>query len=1174
MSTAAELQWRQLPLTGTTLIEASAGTGKTYNIALLYLRLLLETELGVRQILVTTFTDAAAQELKARIRLRVHAAERALAAPGATDDVSVREFLQERVAAVGVERVLARLRLALSELDLAPISTIHGFCRKVLTDFPFDTGVPFTLGEIVDERALLRECVEDFWRGRFLGKHLDPWEAAFVLGDGLGPLAAHVAVLMAAGSAQLQWDNSVSLRQWWAEFVRANHQSLRELVADGTAFKNAERSQLRKALRELIAGVESDDPGRVPWSVLAEQLTPAKVAYAWKKSATTPLDQRPDLQSLLAAAPLFQNVARQLRLEVALACAEFVRGELARRLRVRGQTTFTQLIAEVHERLHGVHSDALAERLGTAWPAALIDEFQDTDAQQWAIFQRLYATGAPRTLVLIGDPKQAIYGFRGGDIHTYLAARQGLPAGRVVSIRQNFRSHPALLSALNKLYALSGAAAFADSGIGYVPVQAGEPERWSGYPQALRLRLLHNEQATLALRDAQALEACANDIAHLLADPAQQIDGRPIAPGDIAVLLDTNRRIVELRDLLKQRGVPVVGGGRSSVIQTVWADDVQLLLHALLNPDDEYAVRGALASALLGVSAADLARMAEDPRAWDEQLQCVADWRALWERRGILAVIENLVLLAAPRLLARSDGERALTDLRHLGEVLQNAATECYGPEELYAWFVRARSEGGADEEASREMQLRIESESARVQLLTVHASKGLQFPIVFLPMAWRYRQEPSASARAQFARYHDAAQRACVDLGSPEFAAHKEAEQREDLQERMRKLYVGLTRAERLCQIYAFALPPPAAGVKRGELEVWLDAALAAVPTAAASTPWDALALAVPELAICSEPVGYASHPAPPAADTTRSARTPLPAARARYGLYSFTALTSHAPTAIDSNRGAEDESARVPDPQADPDAIENPHPQLLALASVKGPRFGDAIHQLLELGPGAAHYTQQSARIADALLAQAVQLPPEQSAAQLTAIATMLERTRASELGRGLSLATLPATAQRAEFEFAFVLDQARWGRLPALLQQHGMRDWWPLADDGRTLRGLMKGYVDLVFEWEGRFHVLDYKTNWLGDRLSGYQGVGLEDAMRTHRYGLQALIYSVALHRYLAHRLPDYRPEQHLGDSWYLFVRALGLGPDAGVWRRRFPTALIEALDALFDGAQVQS
>ena len=1167
MSAPAELDWRRLALTGTSLIEASAGTGKTWNIALLYLRLVLERELDARQVVVTTFTEAAAQELRARVRQRLADAEAALAAPELPAN-ELQEYLEALVARGGRTPLLTRVRLALAEIDLAPITTIHGLCRRILGDFPFDTGMPFALGEIVDTPKLVRECVEDFWRARFLGDHIDPWEAAYALTGGVEALAEVVREILAVDEDAIDLEPSSGLRAWWQAFCARDLAQLRAKVDSGDGFARMDVSVLRKQLRILLQAAASGDPAGVDWDKLQLHLAPDKVRTAGLKNHHPPLADWPTIRLLVEARGMFARIPARVRHELALDCARFVRGELRRRLLQRGQASFSQLIDEVHARLAGPAGDQLGARLQQSWPVALIDEFQDTDARQWAIFDRVWRGAGPggRALLLIGDPKQAIYGFRGGDVASYLNVRDALPPQRILSISRNYRSHPRLLLALNALYDRAGVAAFGDSGIDYVAVEAGEPARWRGTAirQPLRLRLMPAASARKGDRDQAALEACVDDVAALLED---RVLG--CGAGDVAVLLDSNARIRTLRRMLAARGIPVAGAGRANVLDSEWAEDVQLLLHALLEAGDEYAVRGALATRLLGRTAADLAQLAGDVAAWERTLEWFAAQHARWQRQGPLAVIESVLHQHAPRLLAAADGERALTDLRHLGELLQEAAAECYGPQELYAWYVAERARSGTGEEAPKERQLRIESEQQRVQLMTLHASKGLEFRAVFVPMAWRSRE-----ARASdHVRYHDSQRRLRLDLGSARLGEHTAIAAMEDLQERLRGLYVGVTRAVQLCTLYAFDDLAPQAHVGpawRAALDVLLGAALASFGPAAGD-PWAALAKALPSLRIEREPRVSQLSLLPPLPQRARRARSPLPPLRPLHGLYSFTALTRMRELALsEAARAAEDEGEDLADMPA-----EAPHPELGALAGLRGARFGDAIHGLLEDGRQGARFETQPERIRRALDRHSVRSGQAgDDAAAIAAVARLLDRTLDCELAPGLSLGGLPANARRAEFEFAFILDDARWWRLHALLDAHGLGHWWPPASAGESLRGLMKGYIDLVFAWDGRFHVLDYKSNWLGERLADYAPDALDGAIAGHHYGLQALIYTVALQRYLARRIADYQPERHLGESWYLFVRALGLAPGAGLWRKRFPQALVDALDALFDGTEASA
>lgn len=1166
MSAPSELDWRTLALDGITLVEASAGTGKTYNIALLYLRLLLQQGLGVEQILVTTFTDAAAAELKARIRQRLIDVALHLQAREAGDRLAD-PMLVQAVAGWAAERgeqaLLRQLRVALSEIDRAPIFTIHGCCRRVLSDYPFEAGAPFVAGEIVDRQALLAECVEDFWRRRFLvAQEAAAGSAISGSAKELTALLALVGRMWGLPADRLLLPAPDSFEPPALLRSPEGRKAIEAVLAKGW-FKSRPYT-LTNLLRALASALEREPEGDPASAVDLPKLRKylsSELASQVKAECLDAFNREPLITALRSWLDALHD---RPRIELAWLAAEardFVAAELPRRLEQRRQGTFDALIETVHERLHGAAGDALARRLAEAWPALLIDEFQDTDQRQWEIFARIH--GAPaegdagfRSLLLIGDPKQSIYAFRGADIHTYLQVRDQLPAGRVHSIQRNFRSHPQLLEGLNALYTLAGSAAFADSGIDYRPVRAGEPERWLAEALSGRfsLRLLPGEAATtLAERDRVAIDACAEQIAAQLAQGDVQA-------GELAVLLDTNYQVQDMRRALNARGVPVVGAGRAAVLDTEWADEIQLLLHALLHPNHTPALRAALATRLLGYSAADLLHLAGEPLAWERQLDRFAGWRLLWEEQGVLAVIEAILTAQAPRLLAGLDGERALTDLRHIGELLQTLAADCFGPAELYARLLQVRRHGTGQAEAGREHQLRIESEASRVQLLTVHAAKGLEFAVVHLPLAWRHRHESHNDAGRQLARFHDAQGVLRLDLGSADFAQHKQQAAAEQQAERMRLLYVALTRAQRQLQLYAFD------DLGTGEPGP-LVRLLRAAQTTLGSSDWAGFAAALPALCLQRDTLSAPASPAPPSVSEQRRARQPLPDPRPGYGLYSFTSLVRQLPAASGAADAAEDEAEAEASQLLAPllSAAAPAHPALQGLRAARGPRLGNAVHRLLEQGRGGRPFAEQLERIGQALGEEAVRLEGTEAEVQ-SAIGGMLDRTLDSELAPGLRLSALSRRAQRAELGFSFALRQARWGELGELLAEHGLGDWWPRGTAARQLNGLMKGYIDLVFAHDGRYHVLDYKTNDLGERVVDYTADALEQAMAAHHYGVQALLYSVALHRYLGRRLDDYRPDWHLGDSWYLFVRALGLDPQAGIWRRRFAPTLIVALDGL--------
>lgn len=1181
------LDWRRMPLHGRVLIEASAGTGKTWNIGVIYLRLLLERGLPVEQILVTTFTDAAAQELRERLRRRLVEAERLLEA--ATRDAASADPLESWLATLcpdadSTRIALRRIQLARSDLDRAPVSTIHALCQRIQRDYPLESGAAFADDQLFDEQQLMRECVEDFWRRRYLAGEVDPREAELLLRDGpegllrdLGGLANHTdARIEAGGLAELE-------RALAVLHTDASIAELQRLADDATLYKRA-NAALRGRLGEIAQALRDDDEAQLSRS-LSDVFEPENLPAQTAAARAGEIADHPLIHALQALRPLLGMRDILVRGAVLAAAAQACREEMPRRARQRHVMTFSMLIDAVYQRLCGEQADdVLADRLFDAFPVALIDEFQDTDQRQFAIFERIYRERG--TLVMIGDPKQAIYSFRGGDIAAYL--RAGEQAGQRFSLGTNHRSSRTLVEALNAWYGHTEGG-FGQPQIRYQPVApAGkaddQPYTVDGRPvtqplvfHPFRGDAVDNRNRPLkALGELEslALDDCANRIAELLNDPRRAIGGRPLTPGDVAVLLSTNNQIVALRQRLVARGVPCVGSGRGNIFAGEVARELELVLFAVLHPDDDQAVRGGLATALLGATLEQFRDWQAQPAAFERELERFEAWRALVRGRGVLALVGELLAARATALLALPEGERVLTDLRHLGELLAAEEGKRQGLDGLYAWLQEMRREGSdGDAEAADERQLRIESDARRVQLLTIHASKGLEFPIVFLPLPWRIGNRTGIYA-PKLLRYHDAAGRRCVDLGSMHFTEHRARHFREELEERLRLLYVALTRAVHAVHVYWVDRGP----LPDGDAQAWQWAAIdllvgqaqhaLALPAGEASLA--AMAGALGGMQLCAPFADTFTRYRPPAETAApRATQAPLPPLRPFQWLHSFSGLTRHAAAAlIDDSGGADEAGAEEPAIEADDTAEDG---RLLALYPLRGPRFGDAVHRVFELAQPGPIWPDQRQLLHRQLGAQAVAAPHLAHEEALERVGRMIDRARQADLGDGLRLLDLGPDQRITEFEFQFPVRQVPLAQLRRICAAHGHADAVPASLDATTLNGMLTGFADLILAWDGRFHVLDYKTNWLGARLRDYQGDSLEAAMAEHHYPLQALLYTVALHRYLRQRMDGYTAERQLGESWYLFVRALGLAPGLGVWRRRWPAPLIEALDDAFAGAQ---
>ncbi len=1181
--------WAELALGagGRSLIEASAGTGKTWTISVLYLRLLLEQQLGPRQIIVTTFTDAAAAELRERIRARITwALSRADAAASASagaltpppdGDLDQAWLAARWTAPASGQRGAAladatRLRLALAELDLAPIGTLHSLCRRILTDFPFDCGMGFAASELVDARAVRQGLVDDLWRqlGQGEADLCAEDEALWILGRGM--LGTYFDKLLAPGLAVQ------SLAADLADGVMDGQQArrLRKWI-DNTVFTRA-NSKLLTRLQALAELIEAGDPavpevpglarelGEVLADPLDKHLKAASLGNADNAAILAFAADAARILSQAAFGPLSRALARH---------QGALQARMRERLAVAGQLTFDELIGRVHAAIAPADG-RLADRLFAAWPVALVDEFQDTDALQYGILDRIYRAGDGALrghLVMIGDPKQAIYRFRGGDIHAYLAARED--ATERLTLGVNHRSARALVDALNGLYARAGdALSTASDQIRHVPVVARgrdeAPYTLDGKPCANPLAIHYwpdPPAAADARRDA-ALVACASHIVALLC-AGHAIGGQPLAPGNIAVLVPAHRDIARLRAELQARKVPCVSSSKAGVFDSLWARELQLMLYAVLNHRDEGAVRAALATTLGGLGYAELRALAADPAGWPAHARLFAELDGLWRERGVLALVQRLNERARARLFARPDSERALTDLRHLGELLQAESDALPGREQLLAWLDQQRAGSGAGGEAADQQQLRIESDAARVTLTTLHASKGLEFDVVLLPLMWAN----AASVNDHLAIIHANGQRTLA-FGPQARAIHAQDGQ----DERFRLLYVALTRARHACHVYA--LPPgrgqngrsskPLGGAARAPLDVMLEKLAAAGGTAGlAGIDWIEGAWSWPP-GVWRVP--SAMRPA------ERRVREEPPAAPF-IGHYSFSALARGPRLAAVEERAASDEGD-PPDAQGslvhalteeEMDADGAVHAGLAALAPLAGIEFGHAVHAMFERRALDRPMSEQLDLIRDCLGQEGVHLGELDPDTVCQRLAGRLEATLATPLlesDDALRLGALPGHAQMAEMGFSFVLDEVSMAAL---------RRSCDFVPDGavQTLRGFMNGKIDLVFEHAGRFHVLDYKTNRLGDgrHLGAYAPARLEQAMDAHHYRFQALIYNLAVDRYLRQRLPGYRRERHLGETLYLFVRASGIepvrAPRAGIWAHRFDDALLEAADRIFAG-----
>lgn len=1187
LATTTDDPYLDLPLSGIRLIEASAGTGKTYTLATLVTRLVIERGLRMNQILAVTFTEAATQELRERLRRRLVLTARVAAGTvregdGDAHEIALCRTLVERRQAVEDPAAL-RLRLAQAarELDLAAVHTIHGFCARVLGEHALEAGEPFGVATLLGNDRELREGVAaDVWRvlaadpthadllpelwkqPEDLARDLvDLLRAPRVEPDAAEPGESPLPALRNAADA---------LRAAWMDHGEDARGCIEAALADGvlsgTHVKVPTLSKLSDAMHAWCGRVA---PLPSPHEKL-ELLTLDRLGACVRKGRVLgpmPSPVFPAARAYLDARDAYEAWTATREVALLHHVRELASRRLAQVKRQRRVRSFDDLIDGVAGALDGPQGRALVRRLRSQFHAALVDEFQDTDARQWSIFRRLFgedealvplnddaldfeAAAAPRFLALIGDPKQAIYRFRGGDVHTYLAA--GTVAEPAPPLLRNFRSRPCVLRGIERLYANGGADAFVDSRIAFRPVEAGGARGdgaclRDGVPApGLTLRRLperaDGKDLDVETSREQSARACVEAIHETLALAQAgrlSIDGRAVEPGDVAVLVRTHREAQRIQQALAALGIPAVVAGQSSLFATESALELLAVFEALIAPADPMRLHAALATVLLGFDAAAIDALLRDDARRAREFDRALGWRERWLRHGPLALVNELCAQAAPRLLELVDGERRLSDLMQLGEALQQAWQRALGPQGLVDWL-RARIAAADDRDP--EQQLRLESDARRVQVLTVHGSKGLEFPFVFLPFAGIGRK-----ARTDRWCMLDGAEGRVLHL-QPEEETRKAAA-REEQAEEARLLYVALTRAQHALWLCV------------GPLYARKHAPLTTLLGDLASLAIDGVAIDDRDFADALPPLRFASPVHPPRA---RSAQRAL---SRDWSIYSFSALARQAAGPVETllpRAGREDE-ADEPVLREQPD-----DPRFV------GARFGDVVHGALEAVDfeawrgwrgGSAPLGEHDALV-EAFRAEGyAQADVDDGLPLLT---SLVGHTLAATLPEGARLCELPAGARRAEMEFHFSLEQVPVDALLATVQAHGLLAERQGFGTRRTLEGLMTGKIDLVYAHDGRYHVLDYKTN----RLPDYTPASLARAMHEGEYTLQAAIYTLALHRWLRFRLGDaYDYDRCVGGVRYVFCRGVDARrvPSPGIHAQVLPRALIDALDALFAGGR---
>ena len=1172
---------------GITLVEASAGTGKTFCITVAVVRLVLERVDDVARILVVTFTNAATDELVTRIRAALRMAVDVFAGETTTrtraNDVWF--ALRDEHGEAGLER----LRRALERIDQLAVFTIHGFCKRVLEESALESATPYGAEFVEDDGALLERAAHDWWRRTF---YENPSLAALAVGEGWAPaefiadfrrwrrhprttvepaapaLEAAVEELARARRSVLDsWDEArvgpILDAIVWKKDVPLGGGARAMVSAWIDALR---RDQLDALVRLQGCGVD------------------AVVESANKTKTKKPLElvrSDPFFSGCSTLAGAIERVHAAIRGDFFAVVARGFEEEKGR----RHALGFDDLLRRVHDGITA-ESDggALARAIRARYDAALIDEFQDTDPFQFPIFSAAFRG---RPLFLIGDPKQAIYGFRGADIFAYAAAVRH--ADRRYTLLSNWRSTEGLVGGINALFSRSDRAFLRPAHeIGFSAATAATPGPCPMDDRRAPLQwwFVSSDGSEWDKGRARALlrRRTAAEVRALLEGCRVEGEGepRPVVPRDIAILVRTHVEAAAVQRELRAANIPSTVASTGDVLESPEMHELERVLRAIAAPQHGDAVRAALATELWGLQAHAIRRLSteEGEAEWAALLEEVAGDRECWLRVGFMRTIQRWLgrRRVAERLLGLPDGQRRLTNLRHAVELLHSAAEEArLSPDGLLAWIGSQRQERAAD---GGRRELRLETDADAVQIVTIHRAKGLEYGVVFCNCLWETREDRDDAVLV----HEDGGM--VLDYGSARLESRRRQAAAERAAEELRLAYVALTRAKWRCYVgwgvikqagqsaLGWLLRPATGDIAEGmSCEDLLDAARAGM---GAPTEW------LPRLrdfassharfmechVLDGEIVpGRWAGREPEAADAPAVRRFTAARQLVRLGTASFTSLIRGA----ESDSGDRDvaDPAGIPEPAAAPAGI---------FAFARGRRTGDLFHAVFEDTDFQAVDAPATRTIVEWHLSRDPGVAGGMGADAATeAILAMLRRVTGAPLpGAGFALCDVPRADTLREWQFVLPLGPVTGRVLAAAFAEHAAP---PLREYGSRLarlspaevRGYLNGVVDLAFTHGGRWYVADWKSNHLGDTPERYDAAAIAGEMTAHHYILQYHLYVLALHRHLALRLPGYDYDRHMGGVWYAFVRGIDGSAAHGWWHDRPSRALIEELDrALVQGA----
>jgi exodeoxyribonuclease V beta subunit len=1145
----------ELPLNGKFLIEAGAGTGKTYNITSLYLRVLVEKLLMPNQVLVLTFTNDATNELKKRLRSRIQEVINTFYGTDSEDEFVV------TFASKLSQAQADHLQQCLYAFDEAAVSTIHGFCQRILSEYSIEFEVSPNFDLLTDELPLLTEVTDSFWVDYFykseIGSEFERWsnkylEAAFKSPEDF--LDAYRELCLNPDLDVSRYDRSLDdYRELYIKASEAlialknqlevDKEALAEIIAtsplSGRYYRNKE-----DMFSELVTLVQNT---QTPGLIFSGYDTKADTLEGWfqkfgrfmhengaKKGGSIPFlqvfDRVDDFYELNNDLLSIKNafVGHAIRV---------IREKYANLKKRRNQIGYNDLLVKFRDVL--LQNSSLATSLKHRFPAAFIDEFQDTDHIQYAIFEELYEGDESIFWVMIGDPKQAIYRFRGADINTYLYAKKQVSTENTRTLLHNYRSSKSLIQGINAFFNHSetpfGLQDLHFEDAVYPVGRNSDSEYMLGNKVVPPISVVSFKQENERVGELKNLvmESVCTEILRLLDEP-YQIDEKPVSTEDIAILVDKHQHAAELQQKLAARGLKSIIRSKASVFETQESDDLYRILVAVAEFTNQNYIRAAMLTRLLRLSASEVQRIFDSEEETISILQRFSDLNEIWQKEGFSRFINRLFVEFDLEVNAvkTESSERVITNLLHLKELLVDEyRSHGKGISGMLRFLQEKRERPNADNDSEI---IRLESDGKLIQIVTHHASKGLEYPIVFCPFLW----DLNKSKPPFIVQSNGKSTTAILKTDSAKYDEALPFFELEEISEQKRLAYVALTRAKTKCFVYL----PTNKKVKN------------ATGRNIIGTLWeenvepqlsDISELEIKDLNIDSKHLSLKNNSKSVQSKFKRSHRSDL---------WEYPRMVSYSSLVESSGKEAakdflfkdidDDENLTVATEEKEGNDI---------FALPKGKNTGNIVHAIFE-NIEFDNPDRHTEVIREMMTLFNIEKKWERVLIEL------VQRSLQATLIDQIQLNQLPKQDTLVEMEFYIPVQELSKTKL---LMQLGKEE----EEDLQSINGYLKGFIDLIFRVENTYYILDYKTNHLGNRFEDYSKSALAKEMKSAKYDVQYHLYTLALYRYLQTRIPHFDYSKHFGGVFYLFVR--GINPQekySGVFFDKPKESLIEALNAI--------